>query len=342
MKAVFIEKNGGPEVLSYGDLNPPRPKLGEVLIKLSYASLNHVDIWVRRGLGGYKTDFPHILGADGAGTIEGLGPAVEGLREGTSVVIYPLITDRNCRFCLNGREDQCVNRKLLGNQVDGTYAQYVAVPAYNVIPLEGLEEETAAAVPVTFMTAWNALINGAKIQPYESVLIWGASGGLGSSAVQIAKMAGATVIATAGGEEKVKFVEKLGADYVINYLEEDVVQRVMGITAGQGVNCVFENVGAATWEKSIRCLSPTGRLITPGATTGKDVSLDVRDLYSRQISLIGSYGGRKFDLLNVISAIKKGKVRPYVTEILPLSQAQKAHERMEKGEVMGKLLLKID
>ncbi|MFP3219803.1 MAG: zinc-binding dehydrogenase [Candidatus Marsarchaeota archaeon] len=342
MKAVFIQQNGGPEILTYGEAETPRPRLGEVLVKLDYASVNHVDIWVRRGLGGYKTEFPHVLGADGAGRIAELGPGVQGLREGTEVVLYPLLVDRTCRFCLAGREDQCVNRKLLGNQVNGTYAQYVAVPAYNAIPLDGLDVITAAATPVTFMTAWHALLNRAQLRPGETTLIWGASGGLGSAAVQIAKLAGAKVIATAGNEEKAEFVANLGADAVINYSKEDVINRVMEITGGQGVDVVFENVGTSTWEKSVRCLSPTGRLVTPGATTGKDANLDIRDLYSRQITLLGSYGGRKTDLLAALAAIKAGKIKPAVRDVLPLSDARIAHEKMEKGELMGKIVLKID
>ncbi|HEV51148.1 MAG TPA: alcohol dehydrogenase, partial [Thermoprotei archaeon] len=144
MKAAFITENGGPEVIRYGDLEKPRPEYGEVLVRLSYASLNHVDIWVRRGIGGYKTPFPHVLGADGAGTIEALGPGVKGVKEGDGVVLYPLIVDRSCRFCITGREDQCVNRKLLGNQAEGTYAEYVTIPAYNAIALDGLDEKVAA------------------------------------------------------------------------------------------------------------------------------------------------------------------------------------------------------
>ncbi len=341
MKAAFITENGGPEVIRYGDLEKPRPEYGEVLVRLSYASLNHVDIWVRRGIGGYKTPFPHVLGADGAGTIEALGPGVKGVKEGDGVVLYPLIVDRSCRFCITGREDQCVNRKLLGNQAEGTYAEYVTIPAYNAIALDGLDEKVAAAIPVTFMTAWHSLVTLARVGPSDVVLVWGASGGLGSAAVQIAKLLGATVIATAGGEEKLRFVEGLGADHVIDYRSSDVVRSAMEITNGQGVDVVFENVGAATWAQSIRCLSPTGRLVTPGATTGKDVPLDVRDLYTRQITLMGAYGGTKAELLKVLKLARADRLKPIISRVVPLSKVSEAHEDMEEGKVIGKVVISV-
>ncbi len=341
MRAAFITENGGPEVIKYGELEKPRPKYGEVLVRLSYASLNHVDIWVRRGIGGYKTPFPHVLGADGAGLIEAAGPGVEEVKEGDSVVLYPLIVDRSCRLCVSGREDQCINRKLLGNQAEGTYAEYIAVPAYNAIRLDGIDEKLAAAIPVTFMTAWHSLVTLAKLRPSETVLVWGASGGLGSAAVQIAKTLGATVIATAGGEEKSRFVEGLGADHVIDYRSADVVRSVMEITNGQGVDVVFENVGASTWVQSIRSLSPTGRLVTPGATTGKDVPLDVRDLYTRQITLMGAYGGTKAELIRVLKLVRAGKLKPFISRVVPLSKASEAHKDMEEGKVTGKVVISI-
>ncbi|MGC8601418.1 MAG: zinc-binding dehydrogenase [Thermoprotei archaeon] len=341
MKAAFISENGGPEVIRYGDLEAPKPGPGEVLVRLAYASLNHVDIWVRRGIGGYKTSFPHVLGADGAGIVEAIGPGVEQVSEGEPVVLYPLIVDRSCNFCIKGREDQCVSRKLLGNQVQGTYAEYVVVPAYNAIALEGLDFEVASAVPVTFMTAWHSLVTLAGLTPSETVLVWGGSGGLGSAALQIAKITGATVIATAGSEEKAIFLERLGADYAINYKSNDVVKSVMEITKGRGVDVVFENVGASTWDQSLRCLSPTGRLVTPGATTGKDVTLDVRDLYTRQITIMGAYGGTKMELLIALKLVRAGKLRPIITKVVPLSEVQEAHREMESGNVIGKVVIAI-
>jgi len=338
MIAALIREQGGPEKIEVTEAENPRLKSGEALVGLRYASVNHVDIWVRSGA--FRITLPRILGADGSGVIKEV-PDEADVKPGVPVVLYPLLVDRTCRFCTSGREDQCENRALLGNQTDGTYAQLISVPTYNLIELDGIDPKVASAVPVTFMTAWHGLVSRAALKPGETALIWGAAGGLGNAAVQIAKLIGATVIATASNDQKAEAAFKAGADEVIIYTKEEVPSRVMTTTRGKGADVVFDSVGSTTWQQTIKSISATGRIVLPGATAGRETKVDLRDLYSRQLTVLGVYGGTKAELQSVLEHVRARKLTPLITREYDLEEAAQAHADMEAGRIIGKAVIRI-
>jgi NADPH:quinone reductase-like Zn-dependent oxidoreductase len=337
MKAVRFHSTGGPEVLVAEDVPVPSPSRGEVLMEVAACAVNRIDVWARSGR--YKTSLPHILGTDIAGVVAEVGPGVEGIDPGVRAVAYPVLSDGSCEYCKQGKPNLCLNRGFVGVATDGGYAEFVKVPSANVIPAGPLDLKLAAAMPVDFGTAWSGLASRAKAGPGDVVLVWGAAGGLGHAAVQVAKLLGATVIAAVGDPGKLDFVRALGADYVVDYGSSDIVGAVKALTGGLGASVVFEHVGGETWGKSIECLARGGRMVTLGLTSGAKAEVDVRRVYSDELSIVGTYGQSRQDISKVLELAAQGKFAPSIQAELPLSSAKEAHEMIESRKVRGKVLL---
>jgi len=340
MKAVVFHEHGGIDKLRYEERPDPLVKDNEVLVRVKACALNHLDIWGRIGLPGIQIPLPHISGSDISGEVASTGRLVTRTRPGDAVIVAPGLSCGMCDYCLSGRDSMCRSYKIIGYLTNGGYAELVSVPEVNIIPMpEWLKPEEAAAVPLVFMTAWHMLVTNARVSPGEYVLVLGAGSGVGSAAIQIAKLSGARVVATAGSETKLKLARTLGADELINHSEQDIAVEVRRITEKRGVDIVFEHVGSATWEKSIRSLAVGGRLVTCGATSGYAGQTDIRYLYSKQLSILGSYMASKAELLKVIELVRQRRLKPVVDKVYPLAEAARAQERMEKREHFGKIVL---
>lgn len=342
MKAVRFHRHGGPEQLVYEDAPDPVPGPGEVIVRVKACALNYLDIWERLGIPGIVFPMPHISGSDVAGVIESAGPGTTHLARGDRVLVCPGLSCMRCEACLCGRDNECRHYSALGYFTDGGYAELVKIPAVNALPYpENLDFHEAAAVPLVFMTAWHMLVTRCRIKSGDDVLIVGAGSGVGSAAIQIAKYLRARVLATAGSEEKRTRALELGADHVIDHSRQNVRTEVKRITAKRGVDIVFEHVGAATWEDSLSSLAPGGRLVTCGATTGADVRLDLRHLFAKRISVLGSYMGTKCELMEVLRLVRAGALRPVVARTLPLDEAAEAQSFMEARRHFGKIVLMV-
>jgi NADPH:quinone reductase-like Zn-dependent oxidoreductase len=338
MKAVRIHEFGGPEVLRYEDVPDAKPRKDQVLVRVRACAMNHLDLWVRKGLPG--VNLPHIPGSDVAGEIVELGEYVTGLNSGQRVLLAPMHFCNHCAKCVAGLQNQCPEFTVLGNRVDGGNCELIAVPAVNVVPIpDSLNFNQAASVPLVFLTAWHMLVGLARIRQGQTVLILGASSGVGIAAIQIAKMFHARVITTAGDERKLEKARGLGADHGINHYEQQISEEVKKLTNKEGVDIVVEHVGAATWDQSMKCLKPAGTLVTCGATTGPNASFDLRFLYSRQLSLLGSYMGTMGELHEVLSHVFAGRLKPVVDRTFALKDILAAHEYMEKSQMFGKVVL---
>ncbi|MCM8811631.1 MAG: zinc-binding dehydrogenase [Candidatus Omnitrophica bacterium] len=340
MKAVFFQQHGGLDVLRYGDIPAPSPGEGEVLVKVEACGLNHLDLWMRQGLPGIKIPMPHISGSEVVGTVYA-APA-NGFQKGQRVLVAPGISCSTCSACSAGRESLCQKFRIVGLQTNGGYAEYMSVPARNLIPLgDKFKPEEWAAVPLVFLTAWHMLITRGQLKAGESVLIQGGGSGIGSAALQIAKLAGAGVFTTVGSEKKARKAKLLGADWVINHTKADVVKEVLKKTDQQGVDLVFEHVGPATWNGSIRCLKKGGRLVTCGATTGPKVELDLRFFFTKELTVMGAYMGSRYELDRVLALIEEGRLKPVVDTVFMLKEAPRAQKMMEERNFFGKIVLKI-
>jgi NADPH:quinone reductase-like Zn-dependent oxidoreductase len=338
MKAVRIHEFGGPEVLRYEDVPDPTPRKDEALIRVRACSLNHLDLWVRKGLPGVT--LPHILGSDIAGEVVGTGEYVSGFRLGQRVLLAPMHFCNRCVKCTAGLQNQCRDFTAFGNAVDGGNCELIAVPAVNVMPIpEALGFEEAASVPLVFTTAWHMLVGRAGIRTGHTVLVLGAGSGVGIAAIQVAKLFHARVIATAGDETKLEKARALGADYGIHHYKQKIAEEVRRITNKEGVDIVIEHVGEATWNESVRCLKPGGTLVTCGATTGPNAAIDLRFLFSRQLSLLGSYMGTMSELYDVLGHVGAGRLKPVVDRTFPLTEARAAHEYLEMSQMFGKVVL---
>ena len=340
MKAVIFEQHGGPEVLRLAEVPDPQIKANEVLVEVRACALNHLDVWVRNGLPGIKIPLPHILGNDVAGVVREAGELITWVNAGDEVMLQPGVSCGHCAECLAGRDNMCDEYDIIGSRRDGGYAELVAVPGINVIPKpKNLAWEEAAALPLVTLTAWHMLVARADVQPGEDVLVHAAGSGVGSLGIQIAKLRGARVITTAGSDEKLAKARELGADVGVDYTREDWHKEVRRLTNGRGVDVVFEHTGAATWPGSILSLKKGGRLVTCGATSGFDAKTDLRHVFYRHLTNFGSMMGSKADLLAAMKFIESGQIRAVVDQILPLSEARKAHELMEDRAQFGKLVL---
>lgn len=343
MKAVVIHSHGGPEVLRYQEVPDPVPGPSEVLVRVAACALNHLDVWNRKGLAGRSPTLPHVLGNDIAGVVEALGSPVDGVVPGQRVMLSPGTSCGRCRLCLSGEDSFCRQYRILGLQIPGGYGQLVVCPAANLIPLPAaFSFVEAAAFPLVFLTAWRMLVTRAQVHLGEDVLVWAAGSGVGMAAVQIAKLFGARVIATAGTEAKLEQARFLGADDVINHKTADVASEVRRLTAKKGVEVVVEHVGEATWERSILSLAPRGRLVTCGATTGPRGATDLRHVFAKQLSIMGTYMGSKAELLQAADLFFARRLRTVVHAVLPLEEARRAHEMMEASEHFGKIVLRVD
>jgi NADPH:quinone reductase-like Zn-dependent oxidoreductase len=343
MKAIVYAEHGGPEVLKYTDAPAPVIGPGEVLVRVRACALNHLDLWLRRGVPSLKIPLPHIPGSDVAGEVARVGAGVTNVKVGERVMLQPGISCGQCEKCLAGEDSLCRDYKILGEMVDGGCAEFVKAPAINCVAIpEGVSLENAAAFPLVSLTAWHMLITRAKLKPAETVLVLAAGSGVGSAAIQIAKASGAWVIATAGSDAKLARVRELGADQTINHSTQKIATEVKRLTGRRGVDVVFEHVGEATWNESIRSLVPGGRLVTCGATAGYNGNIDIRYLFTRQIALLGSFMGSKSDLLAALEFLKRGLLKPVIDVVLPLEKCAEAHRRLENREQFGKIVLKVD
>jgi NADPH:quinone reductase-like Zn-dependent oxidoreductase len=341
VKAIRFHQHGGPEVLRYEEVPTPAPGPGEVLIGLRAAALNHLDLFVRSGQTP-GVDLPHIGGADGAGVVLANGPGAARYPTGTRVFFDPGLSDGLCDFCARGEHSLCDRWEILGEHRDGTFAQAVVMPEINLRPVPGeLSFEEAAAFPLVFLTAWRMLMTKARVIPGESVLILGIGGGVALAALQIAKHVGARVFVTSGSAEKLERAKALGADVLINHQETDFSKEVWRITEKRGIDVIVDNVGAATWDRSIRALAKGGRLVICGATSGPKPDEDLRRLFVKQVTIYGSTMGTRHDWEQLNRLLAAKALRPIVDRVFPLEQAAQAQTLMEGQGQFGKIVLSI-
>lgn len=338
MKAIRFHEFGGPEVLKYEDVPEPQLRHDQVLVRVKACALNHLDLWIRKGLPGVK--LPHINGSDVSGDVARVGEYVTDLKEGDRVLLAPMNYCGHCERCSAGQHSLCREFTVLGYLNDGGNCEYLAAPRGSVfrIPKE-LTYDEAASVPLVFLTAWHMLVTRAGVKAGDTVLVLAAGSGVGSAAIQICKMLGARVIATAGDESKLDKARELGADYTIHHYKQQIADEVRKITAKAGVDIAFEHVGAATFDHSIKSLRPGGTLVTCGATSGPEASFDIRTLFAKQLSFLGSYMGTMGDLHAVLPHIFSGRLKPVVDKTFPLREARAAHERLENKQQFGKVIL---
>jgi NADPH:quinone reductase-like Zn-dependent oxidoreductase len=340
MKAIRFHQHGGPEVLKYEDAPEPKILADEVLVRVKACALNHLDIWLRRGVPGWKLQMPHIVGSDISGEVAEAGSLVTRIKPGDRVLLAPGISCGQCEACFQGLDSACRQYTLFGVFVEGGYAEYVKSPEMNVIPVpRDLSFDEAAAVPLVFVTAWHMLFTRAGLKPGEEVLVIGAGSGVGSAAIQIAKLVNARVIATAGAEWKLDRARALGADEVINHTRQSIAEEVRRITHKRGVDVVVDHVGAAVWEACFDSLATYGRLVTCGMTTGADLKLNGQALYGRQRTILGSFMGGKAELVDALKFVAPGNLKAVIDSAFPLADAAAAQQKMESREFFGKILL---
>ncbi len=343
MKAVYIEAHGGTEVLTYGERPEPQVQPGEVKIRVKATALNRLDLYTRDGSRGLEREFPPplILGGDCAGEIVECGEGVARLKSGDRVVINPRLSCMQCAPCLAGQDDLCRHSRFLGSAIDGSYAEFVSIPAANAHLLaDSVSFEQAAAAPTTYLPVWNMLVRRLQLKPWQTVLVLSASAGVGTAAIQLTKdVIGAKVIATTSSPEKAAKAKELGADEVINYKEEDIRDRVREITGGAGVDCVVDHVGADFFAPAFASLRTGGRYGICGATTGLRTELHLGQLFSQQKEIYGVFMGNKEDMREIVEMLNRGAVRPTVDRTFPLAEAAAAHQAMEATSFFGKLIL---
>ncbi len=338
MKTVFIEKQGELRVLKYGDLPKPKPKKGEVLIRVKAAALNHLDLHLRNAR--LDIPLPHVSGSDVAGVVAEIN-GTSSLKIGQAVVVNPAIPCGICPRCRKGLSCEIV--KIFGYKTPGGFAEYVTTPISQIYPKpKNLSFVEAAAFPLTFLTAWHMLVGRAELQKGETVFIWGASGGLGSAAIQIVKHLGAKVIAAAKDESDAKRIKAMGADEVVIYTEGDVVEKVKKLNGGALVDVVFESVGAKTWTTTLAMLRPHGRVVIAGTTSGEMASQDLSDIYYYQQTILGSRMGTPEEFEKVLKLVGKGKLKPVIDKVFPLKDFKKAEKRLEESKQIGKIVIEIE
>ncbi|HYD16795.1 MAG TPA: zinc-binding dehydrogenase [Candidatus Nanoarchaeia archaeon] len=338
MKAIRFHQHGGPEVLKYEDVPDPVLRKDQVLVRVKAVALNHLDLFVRQGVPGVP--LPQIPGSDIAGDVVDVGEYVKDVQVGTRVLLAPMVFCGVCEKCVSGQQNFCPHFSVIGYRVQGGDADWFAAARVNVLPIpQELTYDEAAAVPLVFLTAWHMLVGRAKIRPGQTVLVLGASSGVGSAAIQIAKLWGCRVIATAGSEVKLDKARELGADYTIDHYKQKISEEVRRITVKEGVDVVFEHVGKATWAESMRSIRPGGTIVTCGATTGCEVDVNLAALFSRQSSFLGSFMGNMGDFREVMKHVFAGRLKPVVDRSFPLREAAAAHEYLKKSDMFGKVVL---
>jgi NADPH:quinone reductase-like Zn-dependent oxidoreductase len=343
LKAILLSDHGGPEVLSLGEIDTPEPDRGQVQVHLRAAALNRLDLWVREGWPGLKLEYPHIPGADGAGEISAVGAGVNSVEVGDRVVINSNLSCGLCDFCLSGRDNMCRDWHLLGETIRGTYAEFVVVPATNVVKLpDEFDYHQAAAAGLVFHTAWHSLITRGDLQAGESVLIVGASGGVNTASIQIARLAGAEVYVVGSSAEKLALAESLGGQHLIDRSkEENWSKAIYSLTNRNGVDVVVDNVGAGSMPLSMRAARKGGRILTVGNTGGPKFEIDNRFVFGKHLSVLGSTMGTHADFAKVMGLLFKGKLKAVVGKQYPLSEAAEAQQRLADGQQMGKITLAI-
>jgi NADPH:quinone reductase-like Zn-dependent oxidoreductase len=342
-EAVVIHAHGGPDVLVRETIDLPDPAAREVRVRVRAVAVNHLDLWVRRGIPGLKVAFPHRLGCDVVGEVEALGPGARGGRVGDRVVVSPGISCGVCERCLAGRDTLCREYAILGEHTSGGYSRHVVVPDANLLPWPGgLGFPEAAAIPLVFVTAWQMVVDKGRVRPGDVVLVHAAGSGVSSAAIQIAKMFGATVIATTSNEEKVARARSLGADHVVHTGSQDFVAEVKRITGRRGADVVVEHLGGDTMVKTVLATASGGRIVTCGATSGFTAPIDLRHVFFRQIEILGSTMGSKGSLFRILELVAAGRLRPVIDRTLPLWSARDAHAALEARAAFGKIVLEVD
>ncbi len=340
MRAVVFHAHGPAENLTIEEMPLPAAGPGEVVVKVRACGVNRLDLRLREGKVGAVVGLPHISGSEIAGDVAEIGAGVGGIALGERVVVAPYTFCGKCEYCLTGQESVCVRSNIVGLSSDGGYAQYVSVPATNVLPLpEGVSYEAAAAVALAGLTAWHALVTQARVRPGETVLVHSAGSGVGSAGIQMARLAGARVITTASTNAKLASGRELGADEGVNYSDCDFSQEVRRITNKRGVDVVLEHIGAETWEKSGACLARNGRLVICGTTSGEYASTNLWNLFAKQLRILGSYGGSRTELRTVLDLVARSRLRPVIAAVLPLEKAAEAQRLMEDRAQFGKIIL---
>jgi len=346
MQAAQFAEHGDRDVLEYGDFPDPEPARDEVVVDVKAAALNHLDVWTRIGfgaLGRLDLDLPHIPGSDAAGVVEEVGPDVERFAPGDRVAVSAGVSCGHCEFCRDGDPTLCVDYEIIGEHRRGVHSELAAVPADNLVPVpEGVDWETAAAAPLVFQTAWRMLVTRADLQPAESVLVHGASGGVGHAAVQVADYLGAEVFATASSEAKLEYAMEIGADHAIDYEADDFAEAIDAATDGRGVDVVVDHIGEATWQDSLRSLRKGGRLVTCGATTGPNPETLVNEIFWNQLEVLGSTMGTPGEVDDVLGLVWDGDLEPRLRATLPMSEIAEAHAMLEDREGFGKVVVVPD
>ena len=340
LKAIVYYKHGDAKKLVYEERPKPVIEPNEVLVRIKACALNRLDILSRKGIFKIEEYMPHILGSDISGIVNDVGSNVKDIKIGSNVMVYPYLYCGKCFQCSSGNENYCSSVKIIGSQIDGGYAEYVKIPERNIISISGkFSFEQYAAMPVDLTTVWNSLMTRGKLKMNESILIWAAGSGAGTIAIQLAKLIGAKVFTTVGLTNKIKRAQQIGADLVLNHYKDNIPSIIQEHTDGKGVDVVLDFTGASTWQRSIVSLRVGGRLLCFGGTSGYNVDFNIRQFYTKQLTLIGTYGGTKSDLIQALSLAEQEKMLPVIDSILPLKEAWKAHEKMEKSKHFGKIVL---
>lgn len=337
-----MESRGEAKVLRYGEIAAPEVEAGQVRVAVKAVALNHLDVWVRKGVASPKLPLPHILGCDIAGVVESVGAGVEGVNPGDSVVLNPGVSCGRCERCLDGQDNLCPQYQILGEHRWGGYAELITVPAANVLPKPtSVGWAEAASLPLTFLTAWQMVVDKLQVRPGEDVLVMAAGSGVSVAAIQIAKLYGARVIATASSEEKLAKARALGADETVNYTHPDWFKEVRRLTGGKGADAVVDHTGAQYWEGVIKATAWGGRISLVGASSGYEAPTPLSHIFYRQLSIFGSTMASKSRLFPILKWIGQGKLKPVVGATLPLAQAVEGHRLLEERQVFGKVVLQI-
>ena len=342
MRAVLMEARGGAEVLRYGEIEAPEVGAGQVRVAIKAVALNYLDVWVRKGVASPKLPLPHILGCDMAGLVESVGVGVSGLQVGDQVVVNPGVSCGKCERCLSGQDNLCAQYQILGEHRWGGYSEYVVVPAVNVLPKPpALSWIEAAAIPLTFLTAWQMVVDKLRVKPGEDLLVMAGGSGVSVAAIQMAKIYGARVIVTASSDEKLAKAKELGADEGVNYSNPDWSKEVRKLTGGKGADAVVDHPGAQYWEGVIKATAWGGRISLVGASSGYEAMTPLSHIFYRQLSIFGSTMASKSRLFPILRFVAEGKLKPIVSEVLPLAEAQAGHRLLEDRGTFGKVVLEV-